>query len=76
MRPGLRQTAQGLDKREVLAQNEKAKLVLEVVRMSERKSWQTPELVVYGSVAELTQEKIENKQLGTGDDFATNITNA
>jgi hypothetical protein len=72
----LRQTAQGLDKSEKPEENEKAKVVPEVVRMSERKSWQTPELVIYGSVAELTQEKIENKQLGTGDDFATNITNA
>ncbi len=39
-----------------------------------KKTWNTPELVVHGSVEAIT-EKTVAKTLGLGDDLATNIAN-
>ena len=37
----------------------------------QKKSWETPNLVVFGDINSLTQQ-IKPKQLGDADDFATN----
>ena len=40
-----------------------------------KKHWETPELVVFGAVEELTQQ-VKTKRLGSSDDFGiTGISN-
>ena len=39
--------------------------------LAQRKTWETPELVIFGSISSLTQQ-VKPKQLGDQDDFATN----
>jgi hypothetical protein len=42
-----------------------------------KKLWETPQLVVFGAVEELTQEDAKYKHLGSQDDFGiTGISDA
>ncbi|GEM_PF-3713607 len=40
----------------------------------EKKEWVSPELEVYGTVEEITQDKVKTKTWGPGDDFWEQIT--
>lgn len=43
--------------------------------MDQKKTWATPALASYGSVEDLTQQKIVPKTFGAGDDLASVIQN-
>ena len=38
---------------------------------AQKKTWETPDLVIFGDINSLTQQ-VKPKQLGDSDDFATN----